>query len=438
LFVIPVDENGQPNTAGFIPGVLEKLNGRVSTSREAGVPNALTRTNYLDFAPRVGLAYSFNDQKTVLRAGYGIYFQQVTLNEIGRFAQNPPFFDINVVPNAIANPQTLNTILTSRAAGAISGFTGDFDRPSPNVQQWTVNLQHRLSPSLTVEADYIGSKGTHLDLLYSLNQAIPGPGPVAGRRPDQRIPSAFSHDTSSGNSNYHAMILRAEKRLSQGLFFVANYTFSKSIDNGSSILIGRAERILAQNTYNRRPEKGLSVFDRRHRFTASYGYELPFGRGKHYLSSATGIGSVLVEGWGIQGIVTIYTGSHFTAIVSQDRSGSGDRLDRPNQVGDPNNGPGTPERFFNTSAFVLQPQFTFGNAGRNTIVAPGYRSSDLSLIKSTAIKEGHTLQLRMEIFNIFNHTNFDLPNNIVDSPDFGRIFTAQPSRQIQFAIKYVF
>lgn len=438
LFVLPVDSNGQPNTAGFLPGVLAKLNGRVTTSTVAGVPNALTRTNYLDFAPRVGLAYSMNDQRTVLRAGYGIYFQQVSLNEIGRFAQNPPFFDINVVVNSITNPQPINTILNSTAAGSITGFTGDFDRPSPYVQQWTINLQHQISKSLTLEADYLGTKGSHLDLLYSLNQAIPGPGPAPGRRPDQRIPSSFSHDTSSGNSSYHALMLRAEKRLSQGLFFVANYTFSKSIDGGSSILNGRAERILAQNTYDRSLEKGLSVFDRRHRFNISYGYELPFGPGKQFLNSIEGVKSKLIGGWGIQGITTVYSGSHFTAIVSQDRSGSGDRLDRPNQIADPNTGPRTPQQWFNTSAFVLQPQFTFGNAGRNTVEAPGYNSSDLSVIKNTTVKEGQTLQFRMEIFNLLNHTNFDLPNNITDSPDFGRIFSAQPSRQIQFGLKYLF
>jgi hypothetical protein len=438
LFVLPVDGSGQPNTAGFLPGVLAKLNGRVTTATAAGVPNALAKTNYLNFAPRVGLAYSFNGQKTVLRAGYGIYFQQVTLNEIGRYAQNPPFFDINVVANNAANPQRIDTILTSTAAGSISGFIGDFNNPSPYIQQWTFNLQHQLSPNLTVEADYLGTKGTHLDLLYSLNQAILGPGAAAGRRPNQLIPSSFSYDTASGNSSYQSLILRVEKRLSQGLFFVANYTLSKSLDDVSSILNGRAERILPQNTYNRSTEWGPSVFDRRHRFNVSYGYDLPFGPGKHFLNSAGGFKAKLVGGWAIQGITTLYSGSHFTAFVSQDRSGSGDRVDIPNQIGDPNTGPQTPQQWFNTSAFVLQPLGTFGNAGRNSVVAPGYKTSDLSIVKNTILKERQSLQLRMEIFNLANHANFDLPNNIIDSPDFGRIFSAQPSRQIQFGVKYIF
>jgi hypothetical protein len=178
-------------------------------------------------------------------------------------------------------------------------------------------------------------------------------------------------------------------------------------------------------------EKGPSSFDHRHRFVAGYVYELPLRKG------AAGARDKLVAGWQVSGIVTVQSGAPFTVNLGVDRAniGSGP-AQRPDLLRDPNLSSGqTPVRWFDTSAFALPAPFTFGNARRNIVLGPGYSDVDFSIQQDTRINETVKLKFRAEAFNLFNHPNFDTPNRIAFTPSFGRIFSAEPSRQIQLALK---
>jgi hypothetical protein len=229
--------------------------------------------------------------------------------------------------------------------------------------------------------------------------------------------------------------LRLERRFSQGLTFLAGYTFGKSLDDSSSQGSGTV-----MNIYNIRLDRGRSQFDIRSIFNLSYIWELPFGPGRKWLRTGGVVGK-LTEGWQVAGITSIISGYPFSVTVSGDNSGSGTSADRANRIG---NGklPGsqrTVERFFDTSAFVLPPRFTFGDAGRYILSGPGLTNFDLALIKNTRISEHTSLQFRAEAFNLANHPNFNLPQSVVNTPQtFGRILSALDPRILQFGLKLFF
>ena len=194
------------------------------------------------------------------------------------------------------------------------------------------------------------------------------------------------------------------------------------------------EANLPQDVNNLPAEKALSSFDHRHRFVSSFVYEFPWGRG------LDGWRKNLLAGWQISGVVTLQTGAPFTVNLGVDQANIGaGPAQRPNLLRDPNLSSGrSPERWFDTSAFTLPAAFTFGNAGRNIVFAPGYSDVDFSLQKDTNLTEAVRLKFRVETFNLFNHPNFDVPNRIAFTPNFGRIFSADASRQIQFGLKLEF
>ncbi|MDQ3042499.1 MAG: hypothetical protein M3R11_09030, partial [Acidobacteriota bacterium] len=181
---------------------------------------------------------------------------------------------------------------------------------------------------------------------------------------------------------------------------------------------------------------GLSEFDVRHRFVASFIYELPLGKGKQFLQS--GIAAQIFGNFEIAGIVAAQTGRPFTPRISSDRSNTGQLQDRPNIVGNPRLDNPDPQLWFNTAAFAIPATGTFGNAGRNILTGPGYSNTDVAVVKRIGFGEARNLELRAEFFNLFNRPNFDLPNAVADSAQFGRIFSAGPARQIQFGTKFTF
>ena len=182
-------------------------------------------------------------------------------------------------------------------------------------------------------------------------------------------------------------------------------------------------------------ERALASFDHRHRFVGNFTYALPGWSG--------GGGSALARlgaNWQVNGIVTLQSGAPFTVVLGTDRAnvGSGP-AQRPNVAGDPNAlADPTPTAWFDTSVFSLPAQYAFGNSGRNTVFAPGYADVDIGVQKNAALANGVQLQFRWEIFNLLNHPNFDVPNRVAFSPNFGRIFSAQPSRQMQLGVKMLF
>jgi hypothetical protein len=306
--------------------------------------------------------------------------------------------------------------------------------------EYNFGVQQQLTNSLVLSLDYVGSGARHLFIQPQINTArIPGPGSFAsrGQRFSQYAGGSISNSTNIGTSNYNSMQVKLEKSLSFGLSFLGSYTFSKSLDIQSE---GQSGSI--QSEYNLRQDWGPSDFDRRHLVTVSGTYQLPFGRGKMYLSNAGGFTQALLGGWNIGGIYTYVSGAPFSISAGGDIANVGGGSQRALQVGNPNSGFNQSRlEWFNTAAFSVPASFTFGNLGRNNMFGPGATNFDFSTFKDFALNERYKFQFRAEFFNIANHARFGTPHNSVQDAAFGQITSLCNQcgpRDIQFALKFLF
>ncbi|HEX8000924.1 MAG TPA: TonB-dependent receptor [Pyrinomonadaceae bacterium] len=411
-----------------------------------GIPRGGFSADKNNFAPRVGFAWTLGDEgRTVLRGGYGVYYDQSSLAPGEALYFNSPYFDFNLFFSLPGLPLTLDNPFPSFFPFALpdSALAIQRDLRTAYMQHWNLNLQQQLGRSRVVELAYVGSKGTKLLSARDINQGQPNSlGFVL--RPVPQFDDINILE-SRANSNYHSLQARFQQRLDFGLSMLASYTWSKSIDDASNFFTSAGDPNFPQDSFNTRAERGRSNFDVRHRLSVSYSYDLPFGKGRAFLSDEGWL-STLLSGWETYGIVTLQTGRPFTvALLSDiDNSGTGRSSlgfganDRPNIVGNPVLQNPTTGQWFNTAAFAFPARGTFGNAGRNILEGPGYQNVNASLIKNTALSERFNLQLRAELFNLFNHPNFNLPDNFLGSPTFGRITSAREPRHIQFGVKLLF
>jgi hypothetical protein len=419
--------------------------GRIDVAGQNGVPASLWEANAYDIQPRFGFSWQpFHSSQTVVRGGYGIFYNAPSLNNVNSGPQqsNAPFVSAQTFNSSFAAPITLSNPYPPAAAGAGSLTLSAFNRHQPDakIQQWNLNIQRELTHNLVLEVGYQGSKGTHLPLLYNINQPLPGPGTVAQKQALRPYPQ-FGNITfldAVGNSSFNGLLTKLQQRYSNGLSFLLSYAYGKSIDNtpGTPYNV-TPSRSSAEDPTNFRRERGLSGFDLRHRFVFSPVYELPFGTGKSFLNSNR-YANWIAGGWQVSGILSVQSGRPFTALVSTDNANVLGNVDRPNIVGDANAGPKTVQQWINVSAFQLAPFGTFGNAGRNNLIGPGLTNLDLSLARNFQIVERVSLQFRAESFNIANHPNFDLPSQTFGVPGFGSITSAEAPRQIQFGLKLRF
>jgi hypothetical protein len=306
---------------------------------------------------------------------------------------------------------------------------------------------------MALEAGYLGSQGHRLQRLNSPNFTVPGPAPLAQRYPFPELGSATQGPVNAANSNYHSLAVKVTRRYANGLTILTGYTFSKSIDNGSGIRTLGSDPLFPQNAYCLSCERGLSVFDQRHRFVTSVVYDLPFGKGRKYLSQ--GIASKVIGGWQLNSIITWTAGFPLTVTPGSDRSQTGNGYDRTNASGsNPKLDNPSPAQWFNIGAFALQPLGNFGNAGRDVATGPGIFDWDFSVLKSFYFTEKRYLQFRFESFNFLNHPNFGDPNltlgnNRVDASgqpilgtgSFGTVSSTRSGidmRELQFSLKLIF
>jgi hypothetical protein len=297
-----------------------------------------------------------------------------------------------------------------------------------------------LAENWSVEASYFGSKVVGADDNTFENVPYPGPGPVASRRPNPVL-SQFQVLHWGGWAIYNSLALKLEKRFSNGLTLNTNYTWSKAIDPASSPGPTASETNFAQDVRNRHADKALASFDRRHRWVFSYSYDLPIGPGRMW-NPGSGWAAKLLGGWSLTGLGTFQSGAPFTVNIPTDNANIGSaQSQRPDLLRNPvlDSGQQTPERWFDTGAFVMPARFTFGNAGRNIVFTDGTTNVDFSLRKNTAVSETSVLEFRVEFFNFFNNSNFSgPPGRIAFTPNFGRYFSAENPRQVQLGLKYVF
>jgi outer membrane receptor protein involved in Fe transport len=470
----------------------------------------LINSDLNNFAPRIGLAWQFTP-KTVLRTGYGIFYGGQENGPYSNPSPgfNPPFFTNQSFISPCGAP-TANTAAGDCRVTQIPALAGGFpanalvdpntpiffsvdeNLRTPYMQQWHFSVERELPANSVFTLTYAGSKGTKLYTFFNGNQAAPDPNPndqLAPRRPvfatlvnpPNPNPCSLANpedctpvfDTgidwfrSTGSSNYNSLQASFEKRFSKGLQFQASYTYAHSLDIASNANLGPTQNNSDFRDFrNPQAEYGNSDFDVRNRLVLNSIYELPFGHGKHFLGNATGFTNQVVGGWQIANILSISSGNWFTVLDANGNfanadGGAGGVSQRPDLVGDPNRAgsvPGnptcvapdrihTPAAWFNTCAFADPSQGSFGDVGRNTIQAPGYKTWDFSVFKFFHTSEKTNLEFRGEFFNLPNHTNFLFANSgpqngnnatTLGTPQFGSLTAARPPRQIQFALKFSF
>jgi hypothetical protein len=395
-----------------------------------------------DFAPRLGIAWS-PTPKWSIRTGAGTFYNQdqgnprfdVARNAAGRSRNddNPSFPAETWQNGAAGQVGAFANIVTPQA------FSNKFDRRTPYTWQWLFNVQRELANNLTFEAGYLGSITRHLESYRGTSAAVPGPGTIASRSPYPEFGLLVLVE-NGGRANYNSLGTKLTKRYSNGLTGLFSYTWSKTIDTTSGIRTSDSDTLFSQDGRCMLCDRGPSAFDNRHRMVFSALYDLPAGKGRK-LDVKNPLLDAIVGGWQFGGITTWRSGFHINPSAGVNRANTNIGNDRPNASGQSIglSNPTTAE-WFNIGAFVLQPQFQFGNAGRNAIPGPAGFFLDTTLQKNFRMPiEGHELQFRWEAYNLLNHPVWGFPNNNFSSPAFGSITSITGSmRQMQFALKYVF
>jgi Carboxypeptidase regulatory-like domain/TonB-dependent Receptor Plug Domain len=456
---------------------VDRLPQIVVAGRE--VPRSLVETEKYNFGPRIGIAFRLT-QKTVIRTGYGLFYDTVPVSYFQDAVENLPFVredqqSLSSFQFGQTTPETFIGYLLDDPP--IGSFT-----PGPNtyginfrnayVQHWNFGIQQQLGNNFVAEITYAGNKGTRLNRRENFNTREP-------RSPNAVIPTSVNphlrrllpfavfegqlitldnwfETTSTAFSTYHSLMSRLEKRFSGGLTFISAFTWSKAISDAQPFGGGdndTGNRI--QDIFNRYADKGLAPYNYKFRFVSSFIYELPFGRGtggargifgKRLGANASGIVEQLIGGWQINGIVSLQSGYPFTIRSSGDPLGIGtDGAVRPDQICNPRLSESERTRnpvsggvtFFDGSCFVA-PADRFGTAGRSTVTSPGTNVVDLAIFKNIRIREKMQLQFRSEFFNAFNHPNWGQPGRDVGSSNFGIVTSARDPRIIQFGLKLIF
>jgi len=426
---------------------------------------SLVQPQKRDFSPRFGVSYQL-DSKTVLRGGYGIFY--VPFDRAGsenQLALNPPAFINNNIslastalqpvfpldsgfPATFLNPDDINyKFLHIR--------TTNPQDPRPYIQQWSFGFQREMMRNLFVEADYVGSKGTHLLTLSDLNQFVNNGQQVLLNAQHQAVLpypgfGLLEYSQNDGNSSYNGLDFTVERRFTAGLSFRLAYTWSKSIDDTAEELSVYGSNAFDQITNNQRSWRGPSDFDVPQRVVFSWVYEMPFGKGKPFLAS--GVLAKILGGFQAAGSYSYAAGRPFTAFDSANNSSIdiGEEQALPNVIGTPvmphrvtcwfydSANPGC-KGISGSNAFSLPAPGVFGNSGRNTLRGPALEDLDVSISRNFTITERIRLQFRAEAFNLTNTVAFGLPNANVSGGSPGVITSlAADPRIMQFALRLSF
>jgi hypothetical protein len=392
-----------------------------------------------NFAPRFGFAYRpFADSKTVIRGGAGVYHNPIAFF-VGVRAlnfSNPPYQLSETFEAAAGTTPSLTLARPFATSSTISANPAitvmERNLKNGDSYQWNLTVEREVVANLGLRASYVGNHTAHLpyngrQLNFPQTYA---PGQIQPRRPYQPW-SSIGLVSSGGDSAIHQLQLEAVKRYSGGLNFQIEYSWNRSLDN--TPISGGPE-----DPYNNARDRGNSDQVRRHIFTAAYSYELPFGTGKHFLNFR-GVAGKFVSGWQIAGITYLRTGQPFSVNFNTSVAGWGSG--RADIVKDPtlSRGERSEYRWFDTTAFAVPQQFTYGNSARNLLFAPGDIVFDMSLLKDTRIGERYNVQFRLESFNLPNHANLGAPGNNISVPgSVGRITSVGDPRQIQLGMKFLF
>ncbi|MGH9829979.1 MAG: carboxypeptidase regulatory-like domain-containing protein, partial [Blastocatellia bacterium] len=375
-----------------------------------------------DLAPRFGFAYRLG-QRTVVRGGFGLFWNPLWTEQYNTDVDSAPFSDqVTLYGVSFSNPYAgvANPFPQSYAPFAPSkdvafqvplGQFGVFSQGwRPSYQEsFNLTIERELMRNTAVRVSYVGNQGRHLSYVADVNYAAYAPGATVATTQQRRPYANFGevlNAPSDGTSSYNALQLAVERRIAQSLSFEANYTWSKSIDIGSTDAEpGQGSPIIPTSL---RANRGVSDFDHTQRFVMSYVWALPKFKQRRSLIQST------IGGWESTGIVTLQSGSPFSILSGVDNSRSGDGIDHADLVGNPYLDSSRPDgqlikEYFNTTAFAPNALGTFGSAPRNILRGPALANVDFGLMKKFPIREEAAIQFRAEFFNVFNHPNFGAP-----------------------------
>jgi hypothetical protein len=401
-------------------------------------PAGIVRRDLNNFGPRIGAVYSLND-RTVLRSGFGLYFDNLNLNELQFTRLVPPFtgrFDLSPTGSQLVNVADLFP-----DPRLVTSFPTPFSMDPRNVtaytRQWNVNVQRRLARDYIFEVAYTGSQSRHEHKRYQLNQPREGTEPLAERLPYPQFAPAILTSSDTGHGDFKGVSFRVDKRFSQGLFFTGSYQLSKNMDNNS----GEIEANDTAFAWDPEADWGLSRYDRRHRSSISFGYELPWGDGKHWLAGGGPL-ALVFGNWQLAGAIRLQSGiplsvgvnpiQNLGSFVPSRANFAPGRQGDKGQLANP-----TPQLWFDPTAYTVPAAGFQGTAGRNTIIGPPFRRTDLAFAKRFPIATTRRLEVRAEVFNVFNNTNFGAPSTNISNPTAGIITAADDARNMQFAVRMI-
>lgn len=454
-WIVSVYKNGLPNltTQGIAQDAYNQYASDIITAKQAGLSNNLQTISKKTFAPRIGFAYRpFGGTKTVVRAGYGIFYQLASGNQtVSSAIINIPFiYDTSrtgsaapAVPTQGGNFENFFNFPFGAGGGALVSQQ-DLSIHPPYGQQWNLAVQHELTPTLSLQLAYVGNKGTHIETQIPFNYPRWQGGINIG--PQQPFVGEGTSFTNVGNSIYHALQATVEKRYSFGLYFLSNFTWSKLINDGSyddNTVIGQGG---VQDPANLRLDRGLGSQDVAFRSVTSAIYSLPFGRGMQFGHDIPRALDYAVGGWRLSIIARMQSGSPFTPTENTSPFGPGAGYGtRPNRVASGKLSHPTINEWFDVSAFTVNPDDSgvFGTSGRNILRGPGEDIWDASLMKDFHFTERTFLSLRLDAFNAFNHPWFAQPNaNIQSGAGVSGAITSTAtttnSRELQGSLKIYF
>lgn len=437
--------------------------------------NSLLLASNLNLGPRVGIAYH-PFSKTVVRSGFGIFYGYAYYAGTLAMPLNPPWGpDVYIQPpnTGVFDPvsKAPTVPVTSIATGFPSDVFQNYAQDSllfvydlapdpwrwPSILNWNFALQQEIAHETSLQVAYAGTSGYHLTTGADDNQPYPSADPNStpqSRRPFPNL-GTFGAVHTYGTSNYNSLQVTLEHHYSSGLTLLFGYTWAHSLDrNPLCVVLGNTGGIPGcfRDSHDRAPDYGNSSFDIRQRFTVSWMYDLPFGRGRAHGSAWNGAEDATLGGWSIGGIEQIQSGFHFVpySFIDPADSPTYQGVARPDLVGDPTNfsyGQSTQAALgcptghksvlcsFNPAAFAVPAPGDFDNADRNTVEGPGLVGFDLTLHKLFRLTERSQLEFRAEAFNFLNTPNFNLPDPGLQSPTFSRYLSSGPPREIQFALK---
>ena len=425
--------------AGFASELNEDFTRIIPSSNPADYPVPgfkLHEPNHGDVAPRLGATYRLSE-RTVIRGGWGIYFNPNQMNTFTFLTNNPP-----LAPRFTYNNDPNNATLTLAQPTGVATTAGPPDITTPNrhlpnawKNQWSLDVQQELWPSTVLEVQYLASRTKNLDRSFFINTPRPGAGAIQSRRPNPNFGSirVIENDLIA---NYDSLAFVLRRRMTNGLSLNAHYTWSKTRDmaehsNGGGAIV---------NDFDIWSDYSPASWDVPHRFVLSGIYELPFFRESENLLLRG-----LLGGWQVSGVATFQSGTPLNVTIQGDRANVGRAPQRPDVLTDdvalncqPNPSGLGLVNCLDPAAFALPAQFTFGNAPRNMVRGLGFSKTDLALSKSFNVAGRTRLTVLAQMFNVFNEINWGAPNTTFGAANFGRVTSASPMRQMELGLKMTF